>query len=233
MNNGEEESEKLRNKKENNNLMELKSIRKFKKIGELSSCSSEGSGEDENLDILEENEDVKKFYIPSIENAYVFRRDIFPKHILQDKIKREDFDQIIYRAGIIFGDSLLVKRENDLFLPSKFQNAVFWYCLLSVVLFIIFFYTSLSVDTYSTCLTLYIFSLFFIGSCAVIISIRSFYSLLKKNRKYVSLNDIMEEGLKKYFSEINQKYQQKGIRFKYCQHKRRIVVKVLSSLTSL
>lgn len=145
--------------------------------------------------------------IPSIPETYTFSRKCYDPDILSKVLSKSEFDKIINKASIIYGDCLLKKKKADKFEAEPSLKVTRPLSLIFLILFVIMFYIGQS--SYGN-LVIFIISLVCIlGSIGVTI-FEGLKSYCRKNRKYSTLQEIIEKDLLDYCDEVNQKLLQDG-----------------------
>lgn len=168
--------------------------------------------------------------VPSIDEAYAFRRDCYDHTILAEIIDKPQFDKIINRASVVMGNCLLEKTKNDTFThPLRFKiiSVTSVVCLLLFVLLFIFS------ESQSEPLFLFITSVIFLVLGVLLILIESIISYFTPIRHYISLSHIITINMNNYFEKVNQQLndEDKDLVFEFDPEYRSIRVTVLQQIS--
>jgi hypothetical protein len=140
--------------------------------------------------------------ISSKEGSYSFDSNTYKENLLKDIIPKYEYDKIITQASKIMGNSLLKKRQNDIF---KISNFNFFISFISILCIIIYIITTL-VSQQSVNIKLMYLSIIFSAIAILITTVQSTYYFFKKTRKYLTIDEIIKEDLSVFLNEINQIY---------------------------
>ena len=167
-----------------------------------------------------------KITIPSIPDTYTFSRKCYDIDLLSNIILKSEFDKIINKASFVFGDCLSEKRKNDKFEEPFSVKIIRPLSLLFIVLFALIFYvTQNSSGNYATFFVSILFSIGGIG-LTIYMSLRNF---CRKNRKYYTLQEIIEKNMIEYFKKVNKKLseEKRNIFFEFSPDDQSIICNVL------
>lgn len=148
------------------------------------------------------NKDLKsvKLVIPSIPDTYTFSRKCYDHDILSNIITKSEFDKIINKASLVYGDCLFQKKKNDKFEESFSVKITRPLSLFLIFLFVVFFY--ITQQSVGNMITFIISILFLFGGIGLTIY-EGLKSFCRKNRKYYTLQEIIEKNLAEYFEIVN------------------------------
>lgn len=154
-----------------------------------------------------DNRQYQSIYIDSNKGTYTFKRNTYDHLLLEKIIFKHEYNSIINRASIIMGDSLLKKKQYDSFTIPLKTKILYSICIVCLVLYVGFFYAAeRSVDNN---VVYFILSSLFISTGVIITIYQSYSSFFMKDRTYLTINEIIQIDLKKYFEEVNLKYYNK------------------------
>lgn len=145
---------------------------------------------------------IVKVYIPSLPGAYAFNPNCYNKAKLSRQLNKTEFDDIIFKASRILGDSLLQKNNNDKFeIPKRtiLLGIVYLVCL---VFFILFCYLSRN-HSKAKEIAILVFAFIFAAVALGIIGYQSLSSFFERTREYKSLNDIIKRDLAQFCRDTN------------------------------
>ena len=117
-------------------------------------------------------------------------------------MNKKEFDDIIFKASRILGDSLLQKNNNDKFeIPKRtiLLGIVYLVCL---VFFILFCYLSRN-HSKAKEIAILVFAFIFAAVALGIIGYQSLSSFFERTREYKSLNDIIKRDLAQFCRDTN------------------------------
>lgn len=171
----------------------------------------------------QDNRQFGSIYIESNKGTYTFKRNTYDLSLLENIISKTEYNSIISKASIIMGDSLLKKKQFDSFtIPLKTKI----FCLIScvcLVLYAVFYYAAERSEDNN--IIYLVFSTLFISAGIIITLYQSYSSFFRKDRIYITLNEIIHNDLRKYFDDVNIRYNDK-LFFIFDQDERSIECKV-------
>jgi hypothetical protein len=168
--------------------------------------------------------------IPSIPNAYCFKRNCYSYDILGSRLSKEEFDTIINKASIILGNTLLKKRSNDSFKIPLHTKVLILISIICLVLYVIFFFACEAAEKGGT--VLFVFSLIFIIGSMGITLYQSYSNFFRPTRQYKTVSELIKEDITEYLNEVNAKLDGKDnnyITFKLHENDRSIECIVLQN----
>ena len=167
---------------------------------------------------------LNSIVIPSINNEiYYFNPKCYDKKLLEKYISKEEFDDIIFNASKIYGNSLYEKQNNDKF-KINFTNKLSVLISLILILFYPFFFYLSHISKNG--LVLFIFSIFFCFATLINSIILSFMNYCKANREFITLKKIIKTNLDNFLKITNKNLENRGkgnIEFSYNNLNRSIV----------
>ena len=167
---------------------------------------------------------LNSIVIPSINNEiYYFNPKCYDKKLLEKYISKEEFDDIIFNASKIYGNSLYEKQNNDKF-KINFTNKLSVLISLILILFYPFFFYLSHISKNG--LVLFIFSIFFCFATLINSIILSFMNYCKANREFITLKKIIKTNLDNFLKITNKNLENRGkgnIEFSYNNLNRSLV----------
>ena len=167
---------------------------------------------------------LNSIVIPSINNEiYYFNPKCYDKKLLEKYISKEEFDDIIFNASKIYGNSLYEKQNNDKF-KINFTNKLSVLISLILILFYPFFFYLSHISKNG--LVLFIFSIFLCFATLINSIILSFMNYCKANREFITLKKIIKTNLDNFLKITNKNLENRGkgnIEFSYNNLNRSIV----------
>jgi len=147
--------------------------------------------------------------IPSLTNdIYYFNPNCYDIKKLGKFMSKKQFDDIIFTASKIYGNSLFQKQKNDIFY-LKFSNKLSISINLILILFNCIFFSLCLVIKKG--LVFYIFGIFFSSITLFISIILGFLNYCRTNREYITLKKIIKTNLDDYLRIINKNLEKSGI----------------------
>ena len=171
------------------------------------------------LDDLQSSSSTNKLnsiVIPSLDNEiYYFNPKCYDKKLLEKYISKEEFDDIIFNASKIYGNSLYEKQNNDKFKMNFTNKLSILISLILIIFYPFFFYLS---HISKNGLVLFILSIIFCFATLINSIILSFRNYCKENREFITLKKIIKTNLDNFLNETNKNLENKGkknIEFSY------------------
>ena len=167
---------------------------------------------------------LNSIVIPSLDNEiYYFNPKCYDKKLLEKYISKEEFDDIIFNASKIYGNSLYEKQNNDKFKMNFTNKLSILISLILIIFYPFFFYLS---HISKNGLVLFIFSIFFCFATLINSIILSFMNYCKANREFITLKKIIKTNLDNFLKITNKNLENRGkgnIEFSYNNLNRSIV----------
>ena len=167
---------------------------------------------------------LNSIVIPSLDNEiYYFNPKCYDKKLLEKYISKEEFDDIIFNASKIYGNSLYEKQNNDKF-KINFTNKLSVLISLILILFYPFFFYLSHISKNG--LVLFILSIIFCFATLINSIILSFRNYCKENREFITLKKIIKTNLDNFLKITNKNLENRGkgnIEFSYNNLNRSIV----------
>ena len=159
---------------------------------------------------------LNSIVIPSLDNEiYYFNPKCYDKKLLEKYISKEEFDDIIFNASKIYGNSLYEKQNNDKFKMNFTNKLSILISLILIIFYPFFFYLS---HISKNGLVLFILSIIFCFATLINSIILSFRNYCKENREFITLKKIIKTNLDNFLNETNKNLENKGkknIEFSY------------------
>ena len=167
---------------------------------------------------------LNSIVIPSINNEiYYFNPKCYDKKLLEKYISKEEFDDIIFNASKIYGNSLYEKQNNDKFKMNFTNKLSILISLILIFFYPFFFYLS---HISKNGLVLFILSIIFCFATLINSIILSFRNYCKENREFITLKKIIKTNLDNFLKITNKNLENRGkgnIEFSYNNLNRSIV----------
>ena len=167
---------------------------------------------------------LNSIVIPSINNEiYYFNPKCYDKKLLEKYISKEEFDDIIFNASKIYGNSLYEKQNNDKFKMNFTNKLSILISLILIIFYPFFFYLS---HISKNGLVLFILSIIFCFATLINSIILSFMNYCKANREFITLKKIIKTNLDNFLKITNKNLENRGkgnIEFSYNNLNRSIV----------
>ena len=167
---------------------------------------------------------LNSIVIPSLDNEiYYFNPKCYDKKLLEKYISKEEFDDIIFNASKIYGNSLYEKQNNDKFKMNFTNKLSILISLILIFFYPFFFYLS---HISKNGLVLFILSIIFCFATLINSIILSFMNYCKANREFITLKKIIKTNLDNFLKITNKNLENRGkgnIEFSYNNLNRSIV----------
>ena len=167
---------------------------------------------------------LNSIVIPSLDNEiYYFNPKCYDKKLLEKYISKEEFDDIIFNASKIYGNSLYEKQNNDKFKMNFTNKLSILISLILIIFYPFFFYLS---HISKNGLVLFILSIIFCFATLINSIILSFRNYCKENREFITLKKIIKTNLDNFLKITNKNLENRGkgnIEFSYNNLNRSIV----------
>jgi hypothetical protein len=160
--------------------------------------------DDKQMEIPKSNR--KRIIVPIKTDLYMFdHKSAYEEKFISHILTKQEYEQIFVQATRVMGGSWSKKRNNDI---VKIPNFIIGLAVLSVlltILYMIFIFLSTASDSPA----LLILSIICVSAASMIAFGLSIYNFTRKLGRFRSLQNIIEEDIERYFTELNHKYEGK------------------------
>lgn len=161
--------------------------------------------------------------IPSRLDTYNFLKDSYKEEMLSTIISESDFEKLINEASKIMSYSWTVKRKND---TIKTPKSIVYLSILSLILMVTYSVLIYFSARYKNSNSIFILSIICVSLSISIALSLAIYNFIRKEGKFLGLDDFIIKDLKIYFNSVNKSYENK-LSFEYDSNKRSIIVTIL------
>jgi hypothetical protein len=161
--------------------------------------------------------------IPSRLDTYNFLKGSYNEEMLSRIISEPEFEKLINEASRIMSYSWTVKRKND---TIKTPKSIVCLSILSLILMVTYSVLIYFSAKYKNSNSIFILSIICVSLGSSIALGLAIYNFIRKEGKFLGLDDFIIKNLKHHFNSVNKSYENK-LNFEYDSNKRSIIVTIL------